>query len=58
MSLPDYLLDEPDDQCEICGERRLRGWSLCAECAANLVDLDADAILLTSMLMQRLRTEK
>lgn len=45
MSLPDYLLDEPDEQCECCGERRLRGWTLCEACAANLVDLDADAAI-------------
>lgn len=45
MSLPDYLLDEPDDQCECCGARRLQGWTLCEACAANLVDLDADAAI-------------
>lgn len=42
MSLPDYLIDIPDDQCERCGERRLPGWTLCAECAADLIDLMAD----------------
>ena len=42
MSLPDYLLDEPDDQCENCHARALLGYALCAECMADLRDLYAD----------------
>jgi len=42
MSLPDYLLDEPDNQCENCRARALRGYALCAECMADLRDLYAD----------------
>lgn len=42
MSLPDYLLDEPDDQCTNCHAQRMNGYRLCVECLADLTDLYAD----------------
>lgn len=42
MSLPDYLLDEPDNQCENCHAQSMRGRRLCEECAADLEDMYAD----------------
>ncbi len=42
MSLPDYLLYEPDNQCENCHAQAIRGRRLCDECMADLNDLYAD----------------
>lgn len=41
MSLPDHLLDEPDDTCMECGEPvKIYRWNrrLCRSCADELVD--------------------
>ena len=45
MSLPDYLLDEPDNQCENCHAQAEKGRRLCAECLADLTDLYADEVI-------------
>lgn len=44
MSLPYYLLAEPDAQCENCHAQAMRG-RLCQECAADLNDMYADEAL-------------
>ena len=46
MSLPDYLLDPPDDSvCEECGDEPICRHSrhLCSGCFADLYDVWADA---------------
>lgn len=43
MSLPDYLLDLTEKDCDECGECFEGGGRLCPECYAALMDLYADA---------------